>query len=146
MRPFFWIFKNMDQLKEIIVKHEGLRLRPYRDTMNILTIGVGRNLESRGISNAEAMYMLMNDITRCDLELLQFDWYKNLDQIRREALIELVFNMGLSRLLGFTKMIAALKDKDFKLARKELLDSKWADQVKQNRATNIANRILTGKY
>lgn len=136
----------MDELKKILVEHEGLKLFPYDDTMGILTIGVGRNLKSRGISNSEAMYMLSNDITRCDLELFQFDWYKDLDQVRKEALIELVFNMGMSRMLGFTKMISALKVKDYKTASKELLNSNWSEQVKENRANNIANRILTGKY
>lgn len=136
----------MDELKKILVEHEGLKLFPYDDTMGILTIGVGRNLKSRGISNSEAMYMLSNDITRCDLELLKFDWYKDLDQVRKEAMIELVFNMGMSRMLGFTKMISALKVKDYKTASKELLNSNWSEQVKENRANNIANRILTGKY
>jgi lysozyme len=143
--PFFY-GNFMDDLKKVLIQHEGMKLLPYDDTLGILTIGVGRNLKSRGISKDEAMIMLENDIKRCDLELLQFDWYKELDTVRREALIELVFNMGLTRLLSFNIMINALKLKKYVVASKELLNSKWAQQVKQERANNIARRIETGKY
>jgi lysozyme len=136
----------MDELKKILIQHEGLKLLPYIDSTGHITIGVGRNLSSRGISQQEAITMLENDLKRCDLELLNFDWYKSLDQVRREALIELVFNMGITRLLLFRKMIAALLDLDYKTAASELLNSTWAEQVKGNRANNIANRILTGQY
>ena len=136
----------MDELKNIIIQHEGLRLLPYTDTTGNLTIGVGRNLKTQGISKEEAMILLTNDLKRCDLELTQFSWYQALDQVRKEAIIELVFNMGMSRVLLFKCMIGALTDKDYKLAAKELLDSKWAAQVKSNRANNIASRIESGKY
>jgi lysozyme len=136
----------MDDLKNIIVQHEGLKLLPYTDTTGNLTIGVGRNLSGQGISKEEAMILLTNDLKRCDLELTQFAWYQALDQVRKEAIIELVFNMGISRVLMFRNMIAALTDKNYKIAAAELLNSKWAEQVKSNRSNNIANRLLTGSY
>ena len=136
----------MDELKNILIIHEGMKFFPYDDSVGVLTIGVGRNLKSRGINKPEAMLMLDNDLKRCDLELLNFEWYRALDQVRKEALIELVFNMGLTRLLLFTRMIDALKAQDYVTASQELLDSNWAKQVKFARAKNLHDRILAGKY
>ena len=36
-----------------LVQSEGLRLQVYQDTLGIDTIGVGRNLEDRGITKEE---------------------------------------------------------------------------------------------
>ena len=48
----------MPTIEEQLLLHEGLRLKPYRCTSNKLTIGVGRNLEDKGISKEEAMRLL----------------------------------------------------------------------------------------
>jgi lysozyme len=111
-----------------------------------LTIGVGRNIENIGISHDEAMYLLGNDIDRCVRELSHYDWFICLDDVRQGVLIELNFNIGLSRLLGFKKMIAALNSKDYVMAGAELLDSRWAIQVGKNRSNDMANRMISGEY
>lgn len=49
-------------LKDMLIRHEGLKLKPYRDTVGKLTIGAGRNLNDLGISEREAMFLLDNDI------------------------------------------------------------------------------------
>lgn len=136
----------MDPLTELIIRHEGLKLHPYRDTNGYLTIGVGRNLDTSGISADEAYALLDHDITRCQLELLPYLWYSNLDETRRGVIVELTFNVGLTKVLEFKKMITALKLLDFKTASKELGESTWATQVGVNRATNMSARLLTGKY
>ena len=43
-------------------KHEGLRLYPYNCSEGKLTLGIGRNLDDRGITEEEALYLLNNDI------------------------------------------------------------------------------------
>ena len=55
---------DLDALKAQLTRHEGLRLKPYRDTLGHLTIGVGRNLSEVGISEAEAIALLDADIQR----------------------------------------------------------------------------------
>ena len=113
-------------------------MKPYKCTSNKLTIGVGRNLEDNGISKDEAMYMLNNDIHRCIKELESaLPFFHNLPTARQDVLISMVFNMGLTRLLGFKKMLKALEDRDYKEASKQMLDSKWKKQV-GNRATELA--------
>jgi lysozyme len=136
----------MDQLRELIIKHEGLRLKPYRDTVGKLTIGVGRNLDDRGITQDEALSLLNNDLSVCVSELKNYSWFISLNKIRQEVLIELVFNIGIARVLNFKKMISALSLQNYVLASRELLDSSWAKQVGIERSNNMASRLLTGKY
>ena len=136
----------MDPLHATLIQHEGMKLKPYLDTLGNMTIGVGRNLDGCGISQDEALMLLENDLTRCSLELLQFTWYINLDDVRKGVLLELVFNVGLTKTLLFKNMLAAIKAGDYSMASKELLDSAWATQVGRDRSSNMASRLLTGKY
>jgi lysozyme len=135
----------MDLLKQRIIAHEGLKLKPYKDTVGKLTIGVGRNLDDCGISEDEALGMLDHDLTRCQLELLQFKWYLDLDEVRKGVIIELVFNMGLTKVLMFKNMISFLIAKDYENASKELLDSAWAKQVGVKRSKTLADVLKSGR-
>lgn len=131
-------------LKESLIRDEGLRLTVYKDTQGILTIGVGRNLETRGIMENEAMKLLENDILQCSVDLSRhLQWTNALDEPRREVLINMIFNLGPSGLLKFHKMLFALKERNYSLAAKEMLDSKWARQV-GNRAKRLATQMETG--
>jgi lysozyme len=136
----------VDSLDAIIVKHEGIRLKPYTDTTGNITIGIGRNLSTNGISKSEAFSLLDNDITNCEIQLSNYFWYSNLDTVRQGVLIELVFNVGMTKVLSFKNMIDALKIYDYESASKELLDSLWAKQVGPTRSNNMADRLLTGEY
>jgi lysozyme len=136
----------MDELEAKILDHEGLRLFPYLDTADKWTIGAGRNLSDRGISRDEAMYLLRNDIAESRLELSHYDWFNNMDKVRQEVLIELHFNIGLAKLLGFKNMIAYLKQGYYYNASLQLRKSLWARQVGQTRSQDMANRLNTGRY
>lgn len=127
-----------------IIKHEGLKLKPYRCTAGKLTIGVGRNLEDNGITEAEAMVLLGNDLERCHIECLNaFPWYGELDETRQGVVLEMCFNLGLNRLKGFKKMLAAMSLKNYALASQEMLTSQWARQVGQ-RARTLADIMQRG--
>ena len=125
-----------------------MRLKPYEDVLTEdITIGVGRNLDSLGLTEDEVMYLLTNDIVRCDKELLHnFKWYPEMCRARQDALINLCFNLGITRLLTFKKALQAMADKDYSKAAIEFLDSKWATQVGVTRSNDIALMIRTGKY
>lgn len=133
----------MSDLKDWIKAHEGFRSKPYLDTVGKTTIGWGRNLSDNGISNEEAELMLDNDIENCQKELSSFDWYYSQPLHVRDALINMCFNLGLPRLLGFKRMIAALEKKDYTTAAAEALDSRWAKQVGQ-RAKDVACMMREG--
>jgi len=128
----------MSELIQRLKKHEGLMLKPYIDTVGKLTIGYGRNLDDVGITEEEAELLLRHDIMVAESACCQFAWYRGLDEKRKSVIVEMVFNLGLTRLLGFKKMIRAIKDADYKLASNEMLDSKWAYQV-GNRAITLSN-------
>jgi len=116
-------------LEEQLVRHEGLRLQIYYDTVGVPTIGVGRNL-SVGISQEEALYLLRNDITRVQQELQRkLSFYADLSPIRRQVLENMAFNLGMRGLLGFTKTLTLIKQGAYAEAAQQMLMSKWARQV-----------------
>ena len=134
------------RVEDLLIKHEAMRLKPYHCTAGALTIGVGRNLDSMGLSEDEAYYLLQNDIRRCEKELLKvFEWFAYLDNVRQDAMMDMCFNLGISRLRGFEKALEAMEDGNYEEAAVEFLDSNWADQVGQ-RAITITNMIRTGEY
>ncbi len=132
---------DQDRLAKQLLQHEGIRLKPYKCSANKLTIGIGRNIEDVGINEQEAFYLLFNDIdavtTQCQKN---FDWFDELSDLRQEAIVNLVFNMGLSKFMQFKKTIAYIADGQFDQAGSELLNSRYADQVGQ-RAIDVANQL-----
>lgn len=125
--------------------HEGERLRPYRCTAGKLTIGVGRNLEDRGISREESAYLLANDIANEERELLRaLPWVAKLDEVRQRVLLDMSFNLGLVGLLNFKNTLATIQAGDYQRAAAMMLDSKWARQVGQ-RAERLSRMMATGK-
>ena len=131
-------------ITDLLIKHEGLRLKPYRDTVGKLTIGVGRNLDDVGITREEARFLLENDIARADVELRRnFLWFPGRNRVRKAVLINMVFNLGISRFKRFKKLIAALERRDWDRAAKEMLNSKWAKQVGR-RARELAKMMREG--
>ena len=133
-------------MMELIRKHEGLRLEPYKCTAEKTTIGYGRNLDDIGITEDEAEYLLMGDVKRAEEDVLQvFDaaLLYSISCNRYSVLVNMMFNLGLTRFKGFKNMIQAVKDGDFDTAAHEMLDSKWAKQVKQ-RAYELALMMERG--
>lgn len=133
------------KLVEQLTRHEGLRLKPYKDSVGKLTIGIGRNLDDKGISIEEAQLLLQNDIIEARYEAHRFPWFLHLNEVRQHVILNMLFNMGTTRLLGFKKMIDAIKNEDYAEAKIQMLDSKWATQVGP-RATELADMMETGEY
>lgn len=117
-------------LKEMLLQDEGLRLKPYRCTGGKLTIGVGRNLEDRGISENEAMMLLDNDIADVQAQCeAAFDFWPALNEARRAVLMNMCFNLGIHGLLKFRLTLQAVGYGDYALAARRMMQSKWAEQV-----------------
>jgi len=131
-------------LIEQLVRDEGLQLKTYKDSVGKLTIGVGRNLDDVGISRAEAMALLANDVQNAVTQIEQhLPWAAGLDEVRLGALINMCFNLGIGRLLNFKNFLAALQAGDYQTASAEMLSSLWARQV-GSRAQRLAMQIQTG--
>ena len=131
-------------IQDQLILHEDIKLKPYRCTAGKLTIGVGRNLEDKGISKAEALFLLDNDIAEVEDAIKGYDWVQRLDPIRRKVIVDMAFNLGVSGLRGFRRMIAALEQRDYEQARIEMMDSKWFLQVK-TRGIRLVEMMRTGK-
>ena len=138
--------KLLELIKEQLVRHEGLRLKPYRCTAGKLTIGIGRNLDDCGISQSEAYVMLINDIMNCEKQLQAKipDIYNGLDEVRKSVLLNMCFNLGISGLLGFKNTLAFIKAGDWERAANNMLVSRWAKQVGR-RAIELSELMRKGK-
>lgn len=132
---------NRDTLRQQIIRHEGLELKPYRCTAGKLTIGVGRNIEDRGISEREAMFMLDEDIDIAAAELdKNIGWWRSQPEGVQHVLVDMYITLGWPRLSGFQKFLGGLKAGDYKAAASEMLNSRWAEQVGA-RAQNLASMV-----
>ena len=158
---------NRENFVNKLIAHEGLRLQVYQDTLGIDTIGIGRNLEDRGItkeeldwmdmpsmdavyehgiSEADAMYLAQNDVQIVEEELLRaHPCVEDLDAVRQLVVMDMAFNMGVPRLRKFKKMWNAIHENKFDVAAKEMLDSRWATQVK-SRAVKLSNAMHNGEF
>lgn len=133
-------------LRAQLIRDEGLRLKAYRDPAGNTTIGVGRNLDDKGITEPEAMFLLSNDINEVVSEVsAAFPWTGTLNDARFAVLANMSFNMGLSGLLGFERMLAACRQNDWETAACEMVQSRWAQQVGA-RATRLAEQMRTGVW
>lgn len=120
-------------------RDEGLRLKPYTDTVGKLTIGIGRNLDDVGISEEEARYLLGNDVEWAIEEMdRSMPWWRTMPEPAQRALGNMAFNLGMPTLRKFRNMLIALQAGDYRKAAEEALDSRWAKQVK-GRADRIAD-------
>ena len=137
-----------DKLEKQLDNHEGRKHKVYRCSAGYLTIGVGRNLEDRGLSDDEITYLLKNDIkTEIDALTRNLPFFKSLNEARQDAFINLSFNMGIKRLLGFKKTLALAEQGKWSECADELLDSKWArSDVAPWRSLEISEQIRTGRY
>jgi lysozyme len=138
----------MSNLTEMLRRHEGCETHAYSCTANKLTIGCGRNIDPAGglgLSEDEIIYLLGNDITRCVKELEGFPWFPELVGARRDAMIDICFNLGISRLKLFKLALAAMGNHDYNTAAAEFINSKWSKQT-GNRAIEVALMIKTGNY
>jgi len=137
---------DITALEDQLIDHEGLELKPYRCTAEKLTIGVGRNIEDRGITEDEARYLLKNDIKIVEDELLEKKpVVAGLDSVRQRVLVDMGFNLGIPTLLKFQNMWNAIEEEDFQTAADEAMDSRWAKQVGR-RAERLCQAMATGEW
>ena len=138
-----------DKLIEMLKVHEGVETYAYKCSENKITIGVGRNVDKAGglgLSDDEVDYLLQNDIDRVISELeSEYDWFSDLDDIRQDAMIDISFNLGQTRLRSFKKALSAMSEGDWDNAADQFMDSRWSDQV-GIRAKNLTNMIRSGAY
>lgn len=125
---------DIKRMVEILKKNEGLRLTPYKCSAGKLTIGYGHATKEvvPGLkwTKAHAEHVLLNDTRNAAADLdWHLPWWRGLNDARQEALCDMCFNLGIKRLQGFKKMLAALQQRQWEEAAKQCLDSRYARQV-----------------
>lgn len=136
---------DMEKLRARIIEEEGFERFPYRCTANKLSIGVGHNIEDRGLSDAAINFILDEDIDICLSQLEgNLSYWQTLPDCVQEALVDLCFNMGINRLMQFRMTLLYIKEGDWTRAADELMDSRYASQL-PNRAKHNADLIRSAK-
>ena len=135
---------RLDVLLADLKRDEGLRLKPYLCPAGKTTIGIGRNLDDRGITTEEAEYLARNDIAEAVRVCRRlFPAWDSMTDARQEALANMAFNLGERGLAKFTLMIAAAERGDWHTAADNVLASRYAYQV-GDRAKRVAAALLNG--
>lgn len=136
---------NRDALINQLLSDEGLRLKPYRCTAGKLTIGVGRNLDDRGITQDEAMYLLANDVRRVYGEVsTALPWFIKLNDARQNVLLNMAFQMGTQGLLKFKHFLDCAQRGEHNEAATAMLQSRWSVQTPA-RAKRLSDQWRSGE-
>lgn len=148
----------MESLQDRIIRHEGIRLKIYKDSLGYPTIGIGRNIiknpmsteyqdyynQHGCITKTMALSMLVDDIGACKRALgNELQWFDSLDDIRQGVLIEMAFQMGVTGLLAFKNTLELVERGQYIQASASMLESKWAQQVPA-RAKELSAIMSTG--
>ena len=141
---------SRDILAQHLVVDEGMVLYAYPDSLGYWTIGCGRLIDRRrggGITHAEALYLLSNDIERHWTALIErFPWVERLNEPRQVALANLAFNLGINGLSRFVATMGAIQRGDWTAAGQGLRNSLWFQQVQSSRSSRIIQMIETGEF
>ena len=138
------------RLTRTLIRHECnngiIETKPYIDSVGKLTIGIGRNLTDNGITEEEALILCRHDIENaCKDIVMLVPNYWMLDSVRQEVLVNMMFNLGFPVFSRFKLMLQAVNDKDWHEASRQMLSSRWAQQVGY-RATELSSAMLTGEF
>ena len=142
---------SLDDTKKMIIKHEGIKDMPYKDSLGLWTVGVGHLIGdgkslppeyNRKFTQAEIMKMFDDDFNHHAKAAEKIPGYSKANAGGQGALIDLTFNMGNSWYKKWPNFCKKLAEGDFKGAADELAGSKWAQQVKSRAQTIIG--LVTG--
>jgi len=106
-----------------------------------------KSLEEKGISDAVCSLMFQEDIDDARKDAEKFSWYSRLNSARRAVILNMIFNMGLTRFSGFKKTIEYIDQGLYLSASKEMKDSKWyREDVANSRSDRLAEMMRTGTW
>lgn len=137
---------------ELIAREEGFSAMPYICTEGYPTVGYGQRIGPQGVDvslyefelpEPVARQWLSENIRQLENILSRYSWYQQCNTDRASVLVSMAYQLGLSGLLRFRKMLAAIEDNDWEEAAREALDSRWAKQTPR-RARHHAEVLRTG--
>ena len=136
----------LDRIVEMLHRHEGLRLNPYHCSANKLTIGIGRNLQDRGITESEAFYLLHGDINLVQEELTK-NWgvWRTFPEKARLVCIDMTFQMGITGFMKFKETRKLMELGKWLEASEEVLRSRYSIQTPNRALYNSRQLALCNK-
>ncbi|MCZ6897683.1 MAG: lysozyme [Betaproteobacteria bacterium] len=135
----------MNKLTSLIAKHEGRRLKPYLDSVGVWTVGYGHNCQDAPITQRVAEMLLEDDVQDAIHDCQTFNWFGGLNEVRTAVIVNMVFNLGLTRFSKFKKTIGFIELNEWEMASVEMLNSKWAIQV-GSRSDDLSFMMATGEW
>jgi lysozyme len=136
---------DRQRLYESIKHHEGYRSKAYKDTLGHWTIGYGTNLETLEIELATANAWMHKALNGVEADLNLIEGWSTLNGVRQATLIEMAYQLGVAGCKKFVKMWAAIADKDWPRAAREMGNSRWAEQTSK-RVAELQSRMLWGTW
>ena len=148
----------LEDLKKLLIKHEGYKKEPYRCSANKLSVGVGHNVDANGLPEDIQAYLdengfitdeMIDLLLETDISIAAADCrelYPNFDLFsdnRQMALIDFLFNVGRSTASSFKNTNRAINEERWSDAADNFTKSLWYKQVK-NRAVTIVSMIRKG--
>ncbi len=148
---------NLERLEAQLAIEEGSPPRTYLDTKGILTGGIGHNLQAHREYGFDRVGIIVSPEVctrwfRADIQFAVNDldrnapWWKQLDDVRQNALLDLCFNMGWGTLTTFHKTLAAFAQRDYGRAADGIRNSQYAKDVGPARSGRVARMIETGQW
>lgn len=129
--------------ESILREEEGKELRLYKDTEGILTIGIGYNIQARGLPDDIVEELFRRDVAQLRKDAAQLHEYAPLDPVRQGVLERMVYQIGLAGVKAFKHTLLAISEQRWRDASDHILNSKWARQTPA-RARREAQRMLSG--
>lgn len=145
--------ENEMQLCDELRRDEGVRYSPYNDSRGIMTIGVGHNMQASPLpdgwtfplDDGQVDALLESDLMSVYSDLdSALPWWADLNDVRQRVLCNMLFNLGLPKLLGFKNTLAAMRQGRYADAALGMLNSAWHSQTGA-RAVRLAEMMKTGE-
>jgi len=139
---------NIERLKAQIREHEGFRNKAYPDTLGNWTIGVGHLIKlpdeeyliNIRLKDYEVEHIFNTDLNQAIDDARKFVDEKLIHEEAFEIIVDMAFNLGLTRLSQFKKFQQALINNNYEKASEEMLDSRWAKQLPY-RSKKLADKM-----
>lgn len=139
-----------NELRKQLEKDEDRRRHVYKDSRGFWTIGVGRLVDDRfpssGLREEEITFLFNNDVEERISQLTHaLPWFQDLDDVRKGALLNMAFQLGIEGLLKFHCTLALMHTGKYTEASAEMMRSDWATQTPA-RAARMAKQVRTGEW
>jgi lysozyme len=135
-------------LEEQLIRDEDKKGSVYKDSLGYWTVGIGTCIDSAkgcALTDDEMLFLLRNRLKlNADALSQAMPWTDALDDVRRGALLNMVYQMGLHGVAQFKNMLTALQQGDYAMAAAEGRDSEWFRKQSPARAERLMQQIEQG--